>query len=45
MTTGRKLRWGEAVFGGEVAGLGLLIAFQTVTHAGSVNAVVEGLTD
>jgi insertion element IS1 protein InsB len=24
MTTGRKLRWGEAVFGGEVAGLGLL---------------------
>ena len=40
MTTGRNLRWGEAVFGGGVASLGLLIAFQTVTHAGSVNAVV-----
>jgi putative tricarboxylic transport membrane protein len=40
MTTGRNLRWGEAVFGGGVAGLGLLIAVQTVTHAGSVNAVV-----
>jgi putative tricarboxylic transport membrane protein len=40
MTTGRNLRWGEAAFGSGVAGLGLLIAFQTVTHAGSVNAVV-----
>ena len=40
MTTGRNLRWGEAAFGCGVAGLGVLIAFQTVTHAGSANAVV-----
>lgn len=40
MTTGRSLRWGEAAFGGGVTALGVLIAVQTITHAGSVRAVV-----